>query len=376
MKWSRSLAIPIVVAASILLGACGSSSSSSSSSTTAAASTTAQKQAVTPPPTTPPTQIQVSQPLSKTPPKGKTVLFLQCQLPACERYLQGFQQATKALGWTLQVQVFSAAAPGAALAQAVLRHPNYIAISGIPAAAVQPQLAAAAKAGIPVISCATPERPSAGGWAAQCGGQLVVDAQYISHWMINDSGGKANMVAVTIPQYPILNTETDWLKSNLKSLCAGCSYDQLNVSVDDLTTGAVPQKVAGYVQAHPNVNYVYFTFNNLEQGVPPALRTIGATNKVKLVGAAGDASIMKVIGTTNSAWTIAPNVYSAWVMVDAMARLAVGDPITTAYENSIYNSPTWVVDSQQAAQILAPNNYDWFGPGNFQTEFMKLWHVA
>ena len=373
MKWSRSLAIPILAAAPILLAACGSSSSSSSSS----ASAGGQKQIVTPPPTSEPTQIQVSQPLSKTPPKGKKVLFLQCGLPACQRYLKGFQDATAALGWSLQVQVFNPAAPSAALAQAVLRHPDYIAITGIPAAAVSPQLAAAKQAGIPVISSATPEKPSPGGWAAQSGGAAAVDADYLARWMTNDSGGKGNMVAVTIPQYPFLNTETDWLKTNLKRMCPGCSYDQLDFSVADLSSGAVPQKLAGYLQAHPNVNYVYFTFNNLEQGVPPALRTIGdAPPKVKLIGAAGDLSIMKAIGTTNAAWTVGPDVYEAWVMLDSMARLSVGDRITPAYEESVYQWPTWVVDSSKSAQLLAPTNFDWYGPPNQAAAFKKLWRVG
>ena len=194
--------------------------------------------------------------------------------------------------------------------------------------------------------------------------------------MINDSSGKANAVAVTIPQFPVLNTETNWLKTNVKRLCSGCSIDELDVTVPDVAGGAVPQKLIAYLQTHPNVNYVFFTFNDLTRGVPSALRTVGLQDKVKLVGAAGDASIMRQIGSTEAAWTIAPNVYSAWVMFDAMARLSEGQHLGSGYDRSVYTSPTWVVDSPTSAKLLAPTGYDWYGPAGFPARFKALWRVG
>jgi ribose transport system substrate-binding protein len=331
---------------------------------------------VTAAPIKPPSGIQVTEALPKPPPAGKKVIFLQCELPACARYVPGIQSATAALGWSAKVQVFSNAAPGAGLQQAIVEHPDYIAITGIPAAALKPQLAAAAQAGVPVISCATPDAPTAGGYAVQCGGTLATDADYISRWVINDSGAKAHVVAVTIPQFPVLNTETDWLKGNLKRLCSGCSLDELDVTVQDVAGGAVAQKLIAYLQSHPDVNYVYFTFNDLTRGVPAALQTVGLAGKVKLVGAAGDASIMKQIGKTEAAWTIAPNVYSAWVMIDAMARLSEGERLAGRYASKVYTSPTWVVASPASAKLLAPTNYDWYGPQGFQSTFKSLWKVG
>jgi ribose transport system substrate-binding protein len=334
------------------------------------------KAVVAAPPTRPPASIQVEQALSKAPAKGKKVIFLQCELPACARYVPGINAATTALGWSAKTEVFKNADPGGALQQAINEHPDYIAITGIPAAALKPQLAAARKAGIPVISCATPDKPTAGGYSVQCGGTLATDADYVARWVINDSGGKGHLVALTIPQFPVLNTETDWLKANLKRLCSGCSLDQLDLTIDDVAGGQVASKLIAFVQSHPNVNYVYFTFNDLSRGVPAALKAAGFGGKVKLVGAAGDAAIMKTIGSGQNAWTIAPNVYSAWVMVDAMARLATGERLSEDYTNRVYASPTWVVDSAGSAKRLAPTNYDWYGPGGFQQKFKALWNVG
>jgi ribose transport system substrate-binding protein len=371
MRLQRWLAVP-ALAIALAAAACGDDDEGASP---AAASTT-PKAEVEAPPTKPPAEIQVSEQLPSRPPAGKQVVFLQCELPACARYLPGVKAAAKALGWSAKAQVFKNDNPGAALQQAIIERPDYIAITGIPAVALKPQLKAAAEAGIPVISCATPDKPAPSGYAVQCGGSLEIDADYVGRWMINDSGGDADMVAVTIPQFPVLNTETDWFKANLERQCAECSYDQLEVTVQDVGGGAVAQKVVAYLQSHPDVDYVYFTFNDLTRGVPAALRTAGFDKKVKLVGAAGDASIMKQIGSTQTAWTIAPNVYSAWVMFDAMARLSVGESLTGEYASKVYTSPTWVVDSAESAKSLQPTGYDWYGPEGFEEQFEALWKSA
>jgi ABC-type sugar transport system substrate-binding protein len=365
------------VAMTVMATACGTDSSNNNNAAPAnAAVAGSTKAVVAAPPTRPPGSIQVGRALSKSPPKGKKLIFLQCELPACARYVPGINAATAALGWSAKTEVFKNADPGGALQQAINEHPDYIAITGIPAAALKPQLAAATRAGIPVISCATPDRPSPGGYAVQCGGTLATDADYVARWMINDSGGKGHMVALTIPQFPVLNTETDWLKANLKRLCSGCASDQLDLTIDDVAGGQVASKLIAFLQSHPGVNYVYFTFNDLSRGVPAALKAAGFGDKVKLVGAAGDAAIMKTIGSGQDAWTIAPNVYSAWVMVDAMARLATGERLSQDYANKVYASPTWVVDSAGSAKRLAPTKYDWYGPEGFQEKFKALWNVG
>jgi ribose transport system substrate-binding protein len=289
--------------------------------------------------------------------------------------VSAFESATKALGWTGKVMAMKNSAPAAAMEQAVAQKPDYIAISGIPAAAVKAALQKAHAAKIPVISAATPEEPSADGWAAQVGGTLVPDAENVGKWMVKDSGGKANVVAVTIPQFPVLVGETDYFKNDFTKECSGCSYDELAVTIDDVGAGAVPQKLTGYLQAHPDVNYVFFTFSDLGKGIGPALARSGL-DKVKLTGCCGDAAISQEIlkGDTN-AWTIAPNEYSAYTMVDAMTRLATGDGITPDYEDKIYGSPSWVVDSPEAVnKYLKATNYDWYGPAGFEDQYQKLWN--
>jgi ribose transport system substrate-binding protein len=359
---------------------CGGDDTSSAAGTSAAKSTsTTESSSVKAPPATPPTEIPITDPVGKEVPKGKSIIFLQCDLPSCARFVPGIKDGTAALGWKSKVEVFKSANPGAGLQQAVSEKPDYIAMTGIPVAAIKPQLAAAHKANIPVFSCGTADPPTSDGYAIQCGGDESVDADYMSRWAANDSGGKANILAVTIPQFSTLTTQTDWFKKNLSSVCPGCKYSELDVTVDDVGGGKVPGKVVAYLQAHPDVNYVHFTFGDLAIGAPAAVKAAGLNSKVKLIGAVENQAIVKSIAAGDgqyTAWTLSPNEYMGAVMVDAAARTAVGDAPGADYQKTIYQDPDWVMATPSSAKQLAATNNTWPGPEGYMDQFKKLWGVG
>ncbi len=366
---------PLALIAAIALSACGSDDDDTT--TTAGTTTAATATIVEAPPTTPPDDIRVSTPLSTRPPAGKDVIWLQCELPTCERFTPGFEAATEALGWNLETIVFKAANPGEGLQQAINRKPDYVALSGVPSAAMKAQLAEAEKQGIEVFAASTVEQAADGPFATVVGGTLEQDASDIASWAINDSGGKAHFLGVTVSLYPILATETDWFKNELTGVCADCSYTELDVTVDDLAGGTVGTKIVAQLQTNPDVNYVYLTFNDLGTGLLEALNAAGMADKVKIVGAAGDAArFQQVTAGEHAAWTTSANHWDAFAMVDAMARRAVGDELDAAYYDAVYSRPTWVVDGSEPSQAaLRENDGDWLGPSDMANQFRQLWQL-
>jgi ribose transport system substrate-binding protein len=367
---------PVAVAVALALAACGGDDDEP---TTPAAGTTTTDggAAITAPPTTPPDDIKVATELSERPPTGKSVVWLQCELPTCERFTPGFEAATEALGWDLKTVVFKAANPGEGLQQALNLKPDYVAMSGVPSAMMKAQLAAAEKQGVEVFMGSTVERAADSPYATQVAGTLEQDAKDVAAWAISDSGGKAHILGVTVPLYPILATETDWLERDLGAACADCSYTQLDVTVEDMAAGTVGSKIVAQLQSHPDVDYVFLTFNDLGTGVGEALESAGLADKVKIVGAAGDASRFKqVTSGEHAAWSTSANHWDAFAMVDAMARTAVGDELDDAYLEAVYSRPTWVVDGSDASQAaLRENDGDWFGPADTAEQFKRLWKV-
>ncbi len=376
-----ALLLVILIVPALILAACGGDGNSTGSTAQEGATDSSGETTETlvpEPPTTPPTEIGITTPLKQAPPEGKTVTFLQCEFPVCELYGKGLQEATEALGWKLQTEVFKSTEPDKALQQAIAGQPDFISMSGIPASLMKTQLAAAEKAGIPVISCgaATPEAPGEQ-YTVDCGHTLGPQAEEIRDWIINDSEGKANIAGVTISLYPVLTTETAVFEgSELTSNCPKCSYGQIDVTPEEVAAGAVPQKVAAYLQSHSDTDYVFLTFGDLEPGLYAALQSAGLADQAKITGVAATSSIMQQIGKQMSSWTAEGVPYQGWVMADGMARLAAGEELPSDYSEVVATNPSWTVTTPEAAESLEPNGWEWEGPEDFQAQFEELWQLT
>ncbi len=374
-NWQRGARMSLLALVAFGLVACGNSENSGSSTTSGEASAAAAS--APDPVTTPPTAITITTPLSKPPAAGKTLFWLQCELPICAKIGNGVEAGAKAAGWTVETLVFKATDPAGGLESALQRKPDAIAITGIPSAAMMPQLKAASEAGIPVVTCSPgPEEPSKETYAAICSQTTGPDGENLAKWAIKDSGGKANMVMVTIPSFPSLQTTVDGMNNTLKKYCPGCSGGELDLTVDDLAGGQVASKLVAYLQSHPETNYVVFNFGDLEIGVPEALQAAGFEKKVKLIGnGAGPQQFQALIdGGMDAAWVAYPAVYEGWQMVDAAIRLVDG-ALPDGYQEEVAALPTYIVDTPEAAEALAPS-FDYDGPAGYEEQFKKLWLVG
>ena len=325
-----------------------------------------------------PTAINVTTPLDAAPAADKTLFWLQCELPICEKIGGGVEAATEAAGWNFESLVFKASDPGGGIDSAVQQAPDVIAITGIPSAAIESQLKAAADAGIPVVTCSPgPEEPSPTTYAAICSQTTGPDGENLAKWAIKDSDGNAHMVMVTIPAFPSLQTTVDGMNSVLDEYCPDCSSGELDLTVDDLAGGQVASKLVAYLQSNPETNYVVFNFGDLEIGVPEALKAAGFEDKVKLIGnGAGPQQFQALIdGGMDAAWVAYPAVYEGWEMVDAALRLVDGGTLPDGYQDEIKALPSYIVDTAEGAEALAPA-FDYEGPAGYQDQFKKLWLVG
>ena len=76
----------------------------------------------------------------------------------------------------------------------------------------------------------------------------------------------------------------------------------------------------------------------------------------------------------DAAWVAYPAVYEGWQMVDAALRLVDGGTLPDGYQEEIAALPTYIVDTPEAAEALAPS-YDYDGPAGYQEQFKELWLV-
>ena len=390
------LVVALVVMGSLVLAACGgsdSTSSSSSGSESRGASSTVSEEGgessesgesesgtalVPEPPTEPPTEIPITEPLKSKPPK-KNVIWLACGLPACQGYLSaGYKNSAAALGWGFEQINYETLKAADGVQQALNKNPDYIFITGIPPAAFEAQAKEAIQKEIPIFSGfdTTPPEPEKNGLYTQYANYPDYEAaKQITDWVINDSGGKANMVTVVIPEYPILTAEVEAIEAEFEANCPECSLDEIPVTVEDIGEGKVTNKIVAFLQSHPDVDYIEFTFGDLSAGVYSALQAAGLNEKVKLVGVQANKPVADELAKGNvAAWASQAQEFAGWLSMDAAARLAVGMPLEKYEETG--GLPTYVNVGPEAGEALLEDpEGEWPGPEGFQEQFEELWQV-
>jgi len=371
----RSVAAAVAIGG-LLLAACGDDDETSSGSPAEAASDGGSTGGDVV--TSPPSEMTVTEPLPELP-EPKSVAFVNCPVPSCQVNEPHLQEALDVLGWDLTVITYDAAAPGSAFQQAIDAGVDYIATSGLPLAAIEEQVAQAEAAGIPIFEVYSTDAPAGdeNNLFSQIGGatSVQVASDVLADWVIADSGGAANVIFVTIRDFPILVEEEDAVTAAFSERCEGCSLEALPVTIADLGAGQVPQQVASYLQSNPDVDYVWFSFSNLSTGVSDALDGAGLLDDRNLVGMQHETpQLQEIVDGSNAAWTAVPYQYGMWVLADQMARHAAG-VWSAELQEAVAVLPTWVVDSADVAEGLLPTD-GWPGPEGFKDSFRALWGVS
>lgn len=389
LKWRLGLLLVALSAAAMFLVACGGGDDSSSGGgdTTAAAEETggseetgAETAEIVPaPPTTPITEFPIGDPPKTTPPPKQNVIWLACELGSCQGDLsKGYKDSAAALGWGFEQINYNPLKAAPAVQEALNKNPDAIFISGIDPAYFEAQAKEAIKKEIPIFNGFSTEEPdpkvngvhmnylSAHGYG--------LEGKQIASWAINDSGGEAEVLIVSVPEYPIVVAQTEAAEEQYAE-CTGCSSGSLDVTVEDITGGKIPAKVVAYLQENPGVNYIHFTFGDLVPGVEAAMEAAGVGSDVKFVGVQSNPTIIQelVDGTKVTAWTAQPQQFSGWFSMDGAVRYFGGEPLTE-YQLS-GEVPTWVIDTPEAAEELIAAGGEWAGPEGFQEQYEELWGV-
>ena len=310
-------------------------------------------------------------------PETKTFAWMECDVPTCAAYITpGITAATTALGWDLEIIPMKSTDPGPAIQQAIDMGVDYIASTGLATAQYQAQLDAANAAGIKVLSCFGTDDPSPETIQMQCGDEnfVTTTGPLMADWAIVDSAGAANVLVVSIPDFPVLKVETDAFIAQLGTNCPACTYEELNVTLDDLIGGRVPAAVVSKVQANSDLNYVFYSFGDLpgrRHRRPPVRRS---DEQVKQFGQDfSTIDLQEIVDGTMGAWSADPKGYAGWLMVDAAARLSLG--MTLDEERAAAALPTVIVQDAAFAQDLIDNQGgDWFVDA-WADQFKTLWGV-
>ena len=322
----------------------------------------------------PTTSLTVNTPLSKTPPKGKSVVMLSNGIEITQLTAAGIKAASEALGWsfsTISVDASNPTTTNSAMLAAVAKGADVVILTATDLSIYSQALAVARQHGTAVIDMASGNKPTPGITA------LVNNASHTPVWgkiaalgILADAqkaNKDAHVAIVTAPVFDtILAPGNTAVESTVKANCTGCSVGTIPISATDLFAGKTPPDVVSYLQSHPDVNYLMLAFGGFDDGLRPALQAAGF-GKVKIFGIAPvETQLQSVVAGQEQGWVADPLAISGWMAVDAAARSFTGD------DPSVYDKvgiPTFLFTKKTAGLGTEV-------PVDYQDQFKKMWGVT
>ncbi len=316
---------------------------------------------------------------SVKPPTGLKVAAVACgaALHGCESPITGLAQAAKALGWHL-TKYDGKDEPdteNAAMLDALSNGAQVIVNIAIDPQLVQEGLAAAKKAGVPVVSGSdmgsSPNPPLKLGRgeinyafdiSPDYGAMGVAEAQ----WVITASGSKGHVAVFGDKEFGSVNLMQAGLGPKLKK-CSSCTVYSTqyftSAQLDQL-----PQITTGFLESHPDVNYVVAPFDPAAAEMVEGIQEAGMAAKIRLISSIGAQQNLNFIrtGEVQAADVAFDNQYMGWAIADQISRLLTKQPLAQPIGE---NDPFALITKAN----LPPKGTDWTASYNYRADFLKLW---
>jgi ABC-type sugar transport system substrate-binding protein len=296
-----------------------------------------------------PTSIGRTDKITKPIPTGEHIAFIGCGNPSCDQEGQVVQQAAKTLDWSVTV-INTDGTPGtekAAFDQAVREKVAGIVYTSVDASTFASDVPALKANGTFVTACCVtdPVSPTTGiDYSIDTVAQTPIKGKAMAAWVSADSNGHADTVWVDVPAFSILKVFENGFIAGMKQYCPGCQVNNLDIPVTALGNGATTQ-IVSYLRANPNVKYVISSIDDLNIGLPAALRAAGLSD-VKIGGEGPVATNIQYIRSGQQSFTLAFAYYEdLYAQVDAIARHVAGVPVPPST-----TPPMWLITQSNAPE--------------------------
>jgi ribose transport system substrate-binding protein len=212
--------------------------------------------------------------------------------------------------------------------QAIARKVDLIVLQGAPDPyALQPQLKAAKRAGIPVlvtfiISEEEKPAPNVTALVRTPGPRRL---RVLSDAVIADTKGKGNVLIVTSNEIHVAQQIVPAMEDEFKTRCPDCEIKVVNVPLADWAT-KIQTTVQSEITSNPNLDYVIPIFDGMAQFAVAGITAAGAKDRVAIATSDGTPAALKEIQNGNVIkFEIGTDAnWIAWANMDQAMRILSG----------------------------------------------------
>lgn len=372
----RALVAGTAVLLAIGLAACTSSDAPSTGGDTGGdegggAANTAAAEAFIEPYIGQPTPWPIGEPLSTPLPAGTEIVFLQCGTPVCALVHDMLKGAVEAAGATFTAidSGITASTAQAAAASALALQPDAVILTGVDPAQYGTGLKDLSDAGVKVVSMSVAKDVSEYGIDFNYMGadNFSNGGAVMANWVIANQGADADVVFYSVPALDFSSHMYEGFKEALAENCPSCKVREVEIDIMTIGTTA-PQTIVTDLQANPNTTAAVFASFEAASGLPAAMRAGGI--EVETIGfAPTPGSLVDIQNGDLTAGFAVDFPASAWLAVDAAARLILGDELPAAIVAG--DVPEQLL---QQEDITFDPSHGWLGYPDFADRLIKLWH--
>ena len=320
-----------------------------------------------------PTTIGIETPVGKPIPKGKTIDFIQCGVPACKTEGELFESAASALGWTIK-SINAGTTPEeikAAYDQAIKDEPDAVLGSGYPRALFNPELEELKAMNIPVIQFFVEEK-AGNGITAVLGGIPTSETQgkMMADYILAHSTNKSMEIGVVNAQgFETVTGTAASVEKVFSEECPECTVKKLEAPLTAIGKD-LPQRIASFLTANPGIEWSTVGYDDMVTGLPTALKGAGVENaKITTVNISTSIAPYMANGeylqsTVGSSF---PEVY--WRVIDLLARLFAG--VEYKEDENDSTLPYWTITKE----TLPTTEEEFPVVENYEEQFKQLWGV-
>jgi simple sugar transport system substrate-binding protein len=217
-----------------------------------------------------------------------------------ELWLQGAKAEAKKLGVTLTVSDANGkdAQQALDLQTAVNAKPDAIVVDHGFATTIDPGIAAAITAKIPVVAFDVDPGKNTVVTIDQSDSTI---AKQVTGQLVKDTGGKAEVIYVYVAGYtPLDKRNAVWTK--VKAANSGLKQVAQIGAVDSNTDAEVADQAKAALEANPNVTAILAPYDEFAKGATLAVNELGLQKKVKVYGADISTADIAVLTAANSPW--------------------------------------------------------------------------
>lgn len=323
---------------------------------------------------TQPTALPVTEAVKGDLPEDAKIVYLYNGIDQSTSLLNGMKAAAEALGWTFEPFTYDPTNPatfGTAAQSAVASKPDVLVTTALVKAQLDPVLAMASKAGIPVIDTLSSNEASEGHYPIfRTPVATAYAADLLAEQILADADGKPVHVAESsVPQFvETLGVVTERVKAALED-CSECTHDTVDISVPDVFNGKYVSQITSFLQRKQDVTVLVSNVAQLDLGMDAALQQAGLDGITRYGVGPSEAQVSALQNGGAGAWAMYPLEVIGWAIIDTSARIITGDTSNPWSDATL----SYVVNKTNAQDVDAKNPEF---PAGYQGMFKTLWKLS